>query len=99
MGELILMQDIFPMPHVITGNVADTPLLAQPRLEVVFFSTRRTLSREIDSVTASSTSLSAINWSVQRLRPDGAVLQASIVTLASTRLSKVIGRPLRGASW
>src|SRR5262245_4649098 len=87
------------MPEVVARNVPDTPLLTQLGLEVVFFSSRRTLSRELESVTSSLTSLSAIRCRVHRPLPAAVPLHAIIVVVASTLLSNVRGRPLRGASW
>jgi hypothetical protein len=55
----------------------DAPLLLQPRLEVTFFKTRRTLSYEYDSASPSATTRSASRCKVQRLRPSGAPLRVS----------------------
>jgi hypothetical protein len=54
------------------------------------------LDREIESVTPSWTSWSAIRGSVQRPHPSGGLLQAIMATLVSTLLSNSRGRPLRG---
>src|SRR5919109_850993 len=53
-----------------------TPLLLLPRLKLVFFSTRRTDSRENDSANPNSTTLPASNRNVQCVWPCGALLQA-----------------------
>ena len=35
--EVVLLEHIFHMPEVIAGNLPDTPLLTEPRLQFVFF--------------------------------------------------------------
>lgn len=47
----------------------DTPMLFQPRLELVFLSVRRTVSSETVSTIFNSTSRSASNCIVHRVRP------------------------------
>src|SRR5439155_21523784 len=54
--KLVVVQDVFPMPQIGAGNLASAPLLGEPGLEAIFFSTCRTLSCEMDSVTPSLTS-------------------------------------------
>jgi hypothetical protein len=82
--ELILLEDIFHMPQIVPGNLSYAPLRREPGLEVVFFSIWRTLSCEMEFVTPSLTTLSAIKCSVHRARPAGGAEQANIVTFAST---------------
>src|SRR5918999_1070108 len=68
-GELILLEPIFHMPEIVARNLSYTPLLREPRLEVIFFSNCRTLSCEMESVTPSFTTLSAIKCKVHRAAP------------------------------
>src|SRR5262249_8414067 len=50
-GQLVLVEDVFHMPQIVAGNLPYAPLLGEPGLEAIFFSTCRTLSCEIESVT------------------------------------------------
>src|SRR5581483_6889613 len=75
----------------------DDPLLDLPRLQVVFFIARPTVSAEIVSTTRSATSRSARSCSVHRARPAGGSEQASATSRASARPSNV--RRLLGRSW
>src|SRR5262249_1316805 len=61
------------------ANLSETPLLFQPRLELVFLSARRTVSFEQDSTSLSATTRSASSSRVQRSRPSGTPLQASAI--------------------
>src|SRR4029077_19433869 len=70
---LLVVGPVVDLQHVLhrtdklgVGLGRDAPLLLQPRLEFVFFSTRRTVSVEILSTTSNSTSLSANSRNVQR---------------------------------
>src|SRR5262249_11111422 len=96
--QLVLVEDVFHMPQIVAGNLAYAPLLREPGLEAIFFSTCRTLSCEMASVTPNCTSLSAIRCRVHRARPLGGSEQAIMVTVAATRLSSLRGRPLRAPS-
>ena len=71
----------------------NAPLLLQPRLEVAFFKTRRTLSYEYDAARPSATTRSASKCKVQCLRPSGASLQAAAIRRASAFSSSL------GAVW
>src|SRR5262245_60759480 len=97
-GQVILLEDVCHMPQIVAGNLPYAPLLREPGLEAVFFSSWRTLSCEMDSVTPNFPSLSAIKCRVHRARPMGGAEQAISATLACTRLSSFRGRPLRGSS-
>src|SRR6266487_2419143 len=66
----------------------DAPALGQPRLEPVCFTACRTVSYEIVSTTASSTSRSASSRNVQRLWPSGGALHASATRRASCSPSR-----------
>ncbi len=66
-----------------TGLTRQAPILAQPGLEVVFCSVRRTVSYDTAATMSNSTSLSASRRRVQRLRPFGAGLQATAIRCAS----------------
>jgi hypothetical protein len=76
----------------------DAPLFLQPRLEVAFFKTRRTLSSEDDSARPHATPRSVSKYKVQRLRPSGASRQASAIRCASTFASSFGWVPGRGRS-
>src|SRR5262249_34256578 len=75
----------------------DAPPLLQPRLERVFLSTRRTVSRDTDSTTFSSTSWSASNCKVQVARSWGGAEQARAIRRASAAPSSTGVR--LGRSW
>src|SRR5437764_4820863 len=94
----ILIEDILHMPDRLPGNLSYTPPLGEPGFELVFFNAFRTLARQMDSTTWSSTRRSAILWSVQRAAPAGASAHASIVTCETTRVSTLSGCPGRGCS-
>ena len=74
------------------------PFLLLPRLEFVFFSTCRTVSRQIESAKSSSTTLPASNRKVQRVCPSGAGLQATATKWASCLPSSLRCFPGRGRS-
>ena len=79
------------------GHTGDTPLLLQPRLDLVFLSTRRTVSSETVGTTSSSTSRSASSCMVHSRRPSGGAEQAKAMRWASARPSRVRWR--LGRSW
>src|SRR5262249_51872324 len=81
-----------------TADLPDAPLLLEPGLELVFLSTRRTVSCEQASANFSSTTRSASKLRVQRCRPSGAALQASAIKRASPFSFKIGARPGRGDS-
>src|SRR5512134_1956427 len=79
------------------------PLLFLPRLKLVFFSMRRTDSRENDSVNSNSTTLPASNRNVQWLCPCGALLQVKAMIWAcclpvSFGLAPGLGRSLSASN-
>src|SRR5215210_5731483 len=75
------------------------PLLFQPRLEFVFLSTWRMVSRAIDEAKFNSTTLSASSLSVQRACPVGGLLQAMAIIWASCLPVNLRACPLRGRSF
>ena len=77
--ELVLVEHVFPLPQIVTGNLPYAPLLREPRFKFVFFSSCRTLSCERESITPSVTTLSAIRGRGQHAAPAGGSLPASIV--------------------
>src|SRR5262249_6353089 len=79
----IQVQHILHMPDKFRTHTGDAPFFALPRLEVVFFSTRRTVSSETASTNWSATRRSANNCIVQCTRPAGGVLQARATKKAS----------------
>src|SRR5439155_24984377 len=87
--------DLQHILHVVdelaAGRLWQAILLLQPGLEFVFFSVWRTVSCEMASAISSSTTLSANKRSVQRLRPFGAGLQASVTRRASCAPSSWAG--------
>src|SRR5262245_43014365 len=97
-GRCVDFQHVFHGGDELRTHLWNTPLLLQPRLEVTFFNTRRTLSYEYDSAKPRATTRSASRCKVQRLRPSGAPLQASAIRRASA-FSSSFGRvPGRGRS-
>ena len=68
------------MPEIVTRHLSNAPALVQPGFEFVFFNAFRTLSRQMESTTLSSTSRSAISCRVQRAAPVGASEQAIMAT-------------------
>src|SRR5215213_2093302 len=92
------MQDVFHPRQVLARYLADAPGAPTVWLELVFFSTSLTVSREILSQKPSSTALSANNRSVQRACPAGAVEQAKAVIFARAVPSILGGLPERGRS-
>ncbi len=87
---LVHLQHVFHLPNELgVGLRWNAPLFAQPRLEFIFFSVRRTVSFERASTYSKATIRSASSRSVQRLRPSGAWLQASATRWASPSPSSV----------
>src|SRR5262249_21647311 len=64
-GGGIQIQHLFHGRDELATDSRNTPLLFQPRLELVFLSVRRTVSSEIVSTTFNSTNRSASNCIVQ----------------------------------
>src|SRR5262249_2269221 len=73
------------------------PLVLQPRLERVFLSVWRTVSRAMLSTTSNSTNLSASRRRVQRCCPVGGSLQATAIKCASCAPSSLRRYWRRGA--
>src|SRR5262249_33505346 len=91
---LLVVGSVVDLQHVLhrtdelgVGLGRDAPLLPQPRLDLVFLSTRRTVSSEIVSTTSSSTSRSASSFIVHAVRPCGGAEQARAISRASPRPS------------
>ena len=74
----------------------NTPLLFQPRLEFVFLSTCRIVSRAMLSTRCNSTTLSASICNVQRSRPSSAAEHVSAMRYASCSPSNLRGYRLLG---
>lgn len=73
----VQIEDIFHAPDKSSANDSwDTPFLALPGFEIVFFSTKRTASYERLSSWVSATKRSASNCGAQRTRPFGGWLWA-----------------------
>ena len=70
------------------GRGSETPLLDQPRLQVVFLSVWRTVSWAIVSTTSRRTNSSASSRRLQRACPTGGVLQAVAINRASAAPSR-----------
>src|SRR3954469_10493918 len=83
---------------VLRRDRRDTPLLLQPRLDPLFFSTRRTVSCEQLSASPHSTTRPASSRIVQRPRPSGAWLHASATSRASAFSERQGRAPGRGRS-
>src|SRR6201991_1148417 len=94
----IQIKHIFHASNELGVDFADTPLLFQPRLEFVFLSTWRMVSRAIESVNFNSTTLSANSRNVQRARPSGGLLQATAIICASCLPVNLRACPRRGRS-
>src|SRR5262249_247847 len=94
----ILCENVFHMPEILSGELADTPAFGEPGFYDIFFKAFLTLSIPMVSITLRSTRRSAIIWSVQRAAPSGASAQAIIATWEATRVSTFTGWPGRGLS-
>src|SRR5215207_292477 len=98
-GFFIQVQHVFHAGDELGVDLADTPLLFQPRLEFVFLSTWRTVSRAMVEAKPNSTTLSDNSRSVQRARPAGGVLQATATKWASCFPVSLRACPRRGRSF
>src|SRR5918993_1592039 len=94
----VQIENIFHAGDKLGVYFAYAPLLFQPRLEFVFLSTWRTVSRAIDEAKFNSTTLSANSRSVQRACPVGGVLQAMAIIWASCLPVSLRACPRRGRS-
>src|SRR5215207_995017 len=97
-GFFIQVQHVFHAGDELGVDLADTPLLFQPRLEFVFLSTWRTVSRAMVEAKPNSTTLSAKSRNVQRARPPGGVLHATAMRRASCLPVSLRSCPRRGRS-
>lgn len=79
----IQVQHIFHPPNKIRCHLRNAASFLLPGFDLFFFSTRQTVSSEMQSTTFSSTSLSARSCIVQCSRPCGGSLQASAIHKAS----------------
>src|SRR5205814_3767212 len=76
-GPVVDLQHVFHRADELGVRLRrDAPLLPQPRLELVFLSTCRTVSSAMVSTTCNSTNLSASSCNVQAPRPLGGDEQA-----------------------
>src|SRR5439155_6797425 len=92
------LQHVLHPPHERPARLRrDHPLLPLPGLELVFFSTRRTVWYETASTTSSSTSRSAKSRRLQRACPSGGWEQASATRWASCSPSSLRRYSRRGA--
>ena len=95
---VIQVQHVLHPSHELPAHLRDTPLLLLPRLELVFFSIWRTVSREMLSANPIATTLSASSCSVQSAWPSGASLHATAIRCASCLPSNLRFCPGRGRS-
>src|SRR4051812_1255507 len=79
----VQVQHVFHAGDELRAHLRDAPLLFEPRLELVFLSTWRTVSRAIEEAKPNSTTLSARSRKLQRARPPGGVLHATAIRCAS----------------
>ena len=77
------IQHILHAPDKLRPDRRDAPALSHPRLKPLFFNSLRTVSSEMLSTTFSSTKRSAKSCIVQRFRPSGGSLRASVSRIAS----------------
>src|SRR4029450_13704659 len=77
------VQHILHMPDKFRTHTGDAPFFALPRLEVVFFRTRRTVSSEMASTNRGVDKGPADNYIGPGTRPAGGVLQARATKKAS----------------
>src|SRR5438445_11323657 len=85
----IHIQHILPMPDKVRTDAGNAPFFALPRLAVVFFRTRRTVSSETASTSWSATRRPASNGIVQRFSTAGGVLLSSANQKSSYLLTKL----------
>ncbi len=95
---MVQVQHILHSSHELPAHLRDAPFLLRPRLEFVFLSVWRTVSREMLSANPIWTTLSASSCSVQCVCPSGASLQAMATRCASCLPSNLRLCPGRGRS-
>ena len=96
-ASIQIEQVVHPLP-VFLGQHANAPHQLAPRLEAVFFSSRRIVSRLIGPIPACACAACSSKPSVQRLAPAGGAEQAKAVICASTSVSYWRGLPGRATS-
>src|SRR5215216_3588858 len=94
----VQIKHVFHAGDKLGVDLAYAPLLFQPRLEFVFLSTWRTVSRAMELAKFNSTTLSASSRSVQRACPVGGLLQAMAIICASCLPVSLRACPRRGRS-
>ena len=95
---MVQVQHVLHSSHELPAHLRDAPFLLRPRLEFVFLSVWRTVSREMLSANPIATTLSASSCSVQCVCPSGASLQAMATRCASCLPSNLRLCPGRGRS-
>ena len=95
---VVQVQHILHPGHELPAHLWDAPLFLLPRLEFVFLSIWRTVSKEMLPANSSSTTLSASRWSVQLTCPSGGLLHAMATRCASCLPLSLRSRPGRGRS-
>ena len=95
---VVQVQHVLHSSHELPAHLRDAPLLLLPRLEFVFLSIWRTVSREMLSANPIATTLSASSWIVQSACPSGASLHAMAIRCASCLPSNLRFCPGRGRS-
>ncbi len=83
---VVQVQHVLHSSHELTAHLRDAPLLLLPRLEFVFLSIWRTVSREMLSANPIATTLSASSWIVQSACPSGASLHAMAISVKRQEL-------------
>src|SRR5260370_10985 len=94
----IQLQHVFHAGDEVAAHLRDAPRLLLPRLERVFFSSRRTVDSEIDSTISISTARFASKRADHWAQPSGASEQARATIIACCLPSNLAGAPLRGFS-
>ena len=95
---VIKVQHILHPGDELPAQLGDAPFLFLPRLEFVFLSIWRTVSREMLPANSIATTLSASRWSVQFTCPSGGLLHAMATRCASCLPLSLRSRPDRGRS-
>ena len=89
------VQHVLHPGHELPAQLGDAPFLLLPRLEFVFLSIWRTVSKEMLPANSISTTLSASRWSVQLTCPSGGLLHATATRCASCLPFSLRSRPSR----
>ncbi len=96
-ASIEIKQVVHPLP-ILFRYLADTPHQLAPRLEAVFFSSRRIVSRLIGALPACARAACSSNLSVHRVAPTGGSEQAKAEMCASKFVSYRRGLPGRATS-